>query len=64
MRKKKDNLLFQNSNHRKTIDYIVLGLNELLNWSRTQPPTLKVDADASIDIGMLKTSLAIEVSSR
>ena len=32
----------------------VSGLNELLNWSITLPPTLKVDSEATVEIGTLK----------
>ena len=32
----------------------VSGLNEILNWSITLPPTLKVDSKATIEIGTLK----------
>ena len=34
----------------------VFDLNELLNWSITLPPTLKVDSEATVEIGILKTS--------
>ena len=42
---------------------IVSGLNELLNWSITLPPTLKVDFEAIVEIGTLKTSQAMEANS-
>lgn len=48
----------------QTIDSIVYGLSELWNWSRTQSPTLKAYLDATVDTKIVKTSRAIEVSSR
>ena len=41
----------------------ISGLSELRYWSRTLPPTLKADSDATVEIGMLKMSHAMAASS-
>lgn len=56
-------LIPNNQSFAQIIASTFLCANELRNLSRTRPPLLKVDSDATVETGMLKISRAMEASS-